>query len=115
MVCRHAPRCDQDGAKAMKAIQHRSYGDYSENRFVDLPQPALCRALGLAGHAGQKGHYKQGSRTDRKESATMTTQTATKSEQAHQNAEKKIQQLRQLYAVSPMGKTALENSISALR
>jgi len=28
-------------SKTMKAIQHRSYGDYSENRFVDLPQPAL--------------------------------------------------------------------------
>src|SRR5215510_7683017 len=40
-LCRHAPRCDQDGAKAMKAIQYRSYGDYSENRLVDLPQPAL--------------------------------------------------------------------------
>ena len=25
----------------MKAIQYRSYGDYSENRLVDLPQPAL--------------------------------------------------------------------------
>ena len=25
----------------MKAIQYRSYGDYTENRFVDLPQPAL--------------------------------------------------------------------------
>ena len=25
----------------MKAIQYRSYGDYSENRFVDLPQPPL--------------------------------------------------------------------------
>ena len=23
----------------MKAIQYRSYGGYSENRFVDLPQP----------------------------------------------------------------------------
>jgi NADPH:quinone reductase len=25
----------------MKAVQYRSYGDYTENRFVDLPQPAL--------------------------------------------------------------------------
>jgi len=25
----------------MKAIQYRSYGDYSENRLVDLPQPVL--------------------------------------------------------------------------
>ena len=25
----------------MKAIQYRSYGDYSENRLVDLPQPSL--------------------------------------------------------------------------
>ena len=25
-----APRCDQDGAKTMKAIQYRSYGDYTE-------------------------------------------------------------------------------------
>src|SRR5262249_18387509 len=25
----------------MKAIQYRSYGDHSENRLVDLPQPAL--------------------------------------------------------------------------
>ncbi len=25
----------------MKAIQYRSYGDYSENRLVDLPPPAL--------------------------------------------------------------------------
>ena len=25
----------------MKAIQYRSYGEYSENRLVDLPQPAL--------------------------------------------------------------------------
>ena len=28
-------------SKTMKAIQYRSYGDYSENRLVDLPQPAL--------------------------------------------------------------------------
>ena len=25
----------------MKAIQYRSYDDYTENRLVDLPQPAL--------------------------------------------------------------------------
>ncbi len=25
----------------MKAIQYRSYGDYSENRLVDLPRPDL--------------------------------------------------------------------------
>ena len=25
----------------MKAIQYQSYGDYTENRFVDLPQPEL--------------------------------------------------------------------------
>src|SRR5262245_21333311 len=53
----------------------------------------FCRALGLTGHAGQKGHHKE---ADRKENATMTTQTATKSEQAHQNAEKKIQKVREL-------------------
>src|SRR5215472_3695962 len=28
-------------SRMMKAIQYRSYGDYTENRFVDLPQPAL--------------------------------------------------------------------------
>jgi hypothetical protein len=31
----------------------------------------------------------------------MTTQTATKSEHAHQNAEKKIQKVRELYADGP--------------
>jgi NADPH:quinone reductase len=25
----------------MKAIQYRSYGDYSQNRLVDLPRPAF--------------------------------------------------------------------------
>src|SRR5262245_8143676 len=51
----------------------------------------------------------------RKENATMTTQTATKSEQAHQNAEKKIQKVRELYADGPQyAKTALENSIGEL-
>jgi hypothetical protein len=43
----------------------------------------------------------------------MTTQTATKSEQ--QNAEKKIQKVRELYADGPQyAKTALENSIGEL-
>jgi NADPH:quinone reductase-like Zn-dependent oxidoreductase len=27
--------------KAMKAVQYQTYGDYSENRLVDLPQPEL--------------------------------------------------------------------------
>ena len=45
----------------------------------------------------------------------MTTQTATKSEQAHQNAEKKIQKVRELYADGPQyAKTALEKSIGEL-
>ena len=45
----------------------------------------------------------------------MTTQTATKSEQDHQNAEKKIQKVRELYADAPQyAKTALENSIGEL-
>src|SRR6516225_12117314 len=26
------PRCDHGGGKTMKAIQYRSYGDYTENR-----------------------------------------------------------------------------------
>ena len=43
MVWPRAPprRRDPAGSKAMKAIQYRSYGDYSENRLVDLPRPAL--------------------------------------------------------------------------
>ena len=44
----------------------------------------------------------------------MATQTLTKPKQ-DQSVEDKIQQLRQLYADSPRGKTALENSIPALR
>src|ERR1700739_563886 len=28
------------GASSMKAIQYRAYGDYAENKFVDLPAPA---------------------------------------------------------------------------
>ena len=43
----------------------------------------------------------------------MTTQTLTRPQA--DETEKKIQKLRQLYADSPVGKTALENSISALR
>src|SRR6516164_3694668 len=27
--------------ETMKAIQYQSFGDYSENRLVDLPQPSL--------------------------------------------------------------------------
>jgi hypothetical protein len=41
-------------------------------------------------------------------------QTITRPEQ-NQAVEQKIQQLRKIYADSPVGKTALENSISALR
>ena len=44
----------------------------------------------------------------------MATQTLTRPKQ-NQTVEDKIQRLRQLYADSPVGKTALENSISALR
>ena len=44
----------------------------------------------------------------------MPTQTAT-TPGADQTVEKKIQRLRELYADSPVGKTALENSIPALR
>jgi hypothetical protein len=44
----------------------------------------------------------------------MPTQTAT-TPGADRTVEKKIQRLRELYADSPMGKTALENSIPALR
>jgi hypothetical protein len=45
----------------------------------------------------------------------MTMQAETKSEQAHQNAEKKIQKVRELYADGPQyAKTALENSIGEL-
>ena len=44
----------------------------------------------------------------------MATQTLTRPKQ-NQTVEDKIQQLRQLYADSPVGKTALENSIPALR
>ena len=44
----------------------------------------------------------------------MATQTLTKPKQ-DQSVEDKIQQLRQLYADSPVGKAALENSIPALR
>src|SRR6185312_11741330 len=49
-----------------------------------------------------------------KEHANMPTQTAT-TPGADQTVEKKIQRLRELYADSPVGKTALENSIPALR
>ena len=51
----------------MKAIQYRSYGDYSENRFVDLPQPALrdgevlvaMRTVGInpLDNTFRSGHY----------------------------------------------------------
>ena len=43
MVDQQAPPrgCDLAGSKTMKAVQYRSYGDYSENRLVDLPRPAL--------------------------------------------------------------------------
>ena len=44
----------------------------------------------------------------------MATQTQTTPQQ-DQTIEKQIQRLRQLYADSPVGKTALENSIPALR
>ena len=44
----------------------------------------------------------------------MATQTLTKPKQ-NQTVDQKIQLLRQLYADSPGGKTALENSIPALR
>ena len=44
----------------------------------------------------------------------MATQTQTTSQQ-DQRIEEQIQRLRQLYADSPVGKTALENSIPALR
>ena len=44
----------------------------------------------------------------------MATATASRPE-ADQTIEKKIQRLRELYADSPVGKTALENSIPALR
>jgi hypothetical protein len=44
----------------------------------------------------------------------MATQTLSRPQQ-DQTVEQKIQLLRQLYADSPMGKTALENSIPALR
>jgi len=42
------------------------------------------------------------------------TQTMTRPEQ-NQTVEQKIQRLRKIYADSPVGKTALENSIAALR
>ena len=51
----------------MKAIQYRSYGDYTENRFVDLPQPALrdgevlvaMRTVGInpLDNTFRSGHY----------------------------------------------------------
>ena len=44
----------------------------------------------------------------------MTTQTLTPPKQ-NQTVEDKIEEVRQLYADSPAGKTALENSIPALR
>src|SRR5262249_36561439 len=54
-------------SKTMKAIQYRSYGDYSENRLVDLPQPALrdgevlvaMRTVGInpLDNTFRSGHY----------------------------------------------------------
>ena len=44
----------------------------------------------------------------------MATQTLTPPKQ-NQTVDQKIQLLRQLYADSPVGKTALENSIPTLR
>ena len=44
----------------------------------------------------------------------MATQTLSRPQQ-DQTVDQKIQELRQLYADSPVGKTALENSIPALR
>jgi NADPH:quinone reductase-like Zn-dependent oxidoreductase len=51
----------------MKAIQYRSYGDYSENRLVDLPQPPLkdgevlvrMRTVGInpLDNTYRSGHY----------------------------------------------------------
>jgi hypothetical protein len=48
----------------MKAIQYRSYGDYTENRFVDLPQPELrdgevMRTVGInpLDNAFRSGHF----------------------------------------------------------
>jgi NADPH:quinone reductase-like Zn-dependent oxidoreductase len=51
----------------MKAIQYRSYGDYSENRLVDLPQPSLndgevlvaMRTVGInpLDNTFRSGHY----------------------------------------------------------
>jgi NADPH:quinone reductase-like Zn-dependent oxidoreductase len=51
----------------MKAIQYRSYGDYSENRLVDLPQPSMndgevlvaMRTVGInpLDNTFRSGHY----------------------------------------------------------
>jgi NADPH:quinone reductase-like Zn-dependent oxidoreductase len=51
----------------MKAIQYRSYGDYSENRLVELPQPSLndgevlvaMRTVGInpLDNTFRSGHY----------------------------------------------------------
>src|SRR5215471_4030194 len=57
----------------------------------------------------------QGARVkeDRKENAAMATQTLTRTEE--DEAEKKIQKLRELYADAPeLGRTALENLIDGL-
>src|ERR1700752_2228376 len=60
-------RCQPAWSKAMKAIQYQSYGDYSENRLVDLPQPPLrdgevlvaMRTVGInpLDNTFRSGHY----------------------------------------------------------
>src|SRR6516165_10512765 len=53
-------------------------------------------------------------RIERKENAAMATQTLTRP--AEDEAEKKIQKLRELYADAPeLGRTALENLIGGMK